>query len=160
MKKGILVLLTFIPVVFGYVFSYAMMIPRIGSQLFYLYPIGIIIFWFWLGTRYSKTQYNLLFATLLGNAIGLISLTLYFVQFILLDDSRRNLFLAGFSQMFTSSIAPYTARIAVLLEANKNSISQTTFTAIQWIGLIIMVVIFVAGYLVGKLKKQMIKTEV
>jgi len=154
MKRIILLLLTFVPVVTGYLLNMTILIPRLGMLLFYLLPCVTLLFWFFLGIRYAKSDWNFIQSTMIGNGVGILSLIIYFWQFLLCGDDSRNIFLASFSQDFTANTNLLTARLAMLFEAEKNTFTQTTSTAMQVLGLILMVFIFILGYGVGKRKKN------
>lgn len=150
MHKGILIVLTLVPVIAGYILNSALLIPGIGMLLFYLIPAAIVVFWFHLGKLYSKTTWHFIPALLIGNAVGILSLLLYIWQFLLLGNDARNIFLAGLSQMFiTSGPTVLTIRIAMLFESQENYTGQTTMTGMQIIGVVLMLFIFAAGYLRG-----------
>ena len=49
MKKQTLVLLTFIPIIVGYVINLTILLPGIGTAFFYVLPLLATVFWFYLG---------------------------------------------------------------------------------------------------------------
>ena len=155
MRKSILITLTLIPVIAGYILNLTLMIPGIGTLLFYLIPAVIMIFWFYLGNLYSQTSWHFVPAMLIGNAVGILSLLLYVWEFLLHSDDTRNLFLAGLSQYFTAS-GPIllTARIAILFKPQINVIGQSSATAMQVIGVVLMIFIFAAGYILGAVNRR------
>jgi hypothetical protein len=152
MQRNVLILLTFVPVLTGYLLNRLILVPGLGTLLFYLMPCVTLLFWFFLGTRYAKSDWNFIQSTVIGNGVGILSLGLYFWQFLLCGDDSRNIFLAGFSQDFTSNTNLFTARLAMLFEAEKNTISQTSTTAMQVLGLLFMIIIFMLGYGFGMRK--------
>ena len=157
MRKGILIILTLIPVIAGYILNLTLMIPEIGTLFYYLIPVVIMGFWFYLGKLYSETTWHIVPALLIGNAVGILSLLLYIWQFLWNSDDTRNLFLAGLSQMFVASGPTFlTAKFAILFEPQKNMIGNATTTGIQIIGVVLMILIFAAGYIwsVANRRKQ------
>ena len=80
-KKSELVLLTFVPILVGYLINATFFIPVIGTLLFYILPIVVLAFWFWLGSQYSKTDWGMVPSILIGSATGVLSLALYLWQF-------------------------------------------------------------------------------
>jgi hypothetical protein len=102
----------------------------------------------------AKINWNLGLSALIAHLPGLLLLGLFYIEFVLLDDSQRHLYLAAFSQMFSIPMVPWVAQIAVLSEPDKMVVSQTSFVAIQWLALAMMLVAFVGGYLEGRLKKK------
>lgn len=155
MRKSILIMLTLIPVIAGYILNLTLMVPGIGMLLFYLIPAVIMVFWFYLGKLYSKTSWRIVPALLIGNAVGLLSLLLYIWEFLLHSDDTRNLFLAGLSQYFTASGPTFlTARIAILFEPQKNVIGRASVTGMQVIGVVFIIFIFAAGYIWGVVNRR------
>lgn len=154
MKKSILVLLTLVPVLAGYLINTALLVPVVGMLLFYILPFAVLIFWFWLGSQYSKTNWGAIPSILIGSATGIVSLALYLWQFVFQDSETRNLTLAGLSQMYSIATPMYlTARLAALFETQPNYIGRTTATALQAISLILMSTVFTAGFFWGRNKK-------
>jgi len=154
MNKKVLVLLTLVPILTGYLLNISILIPGLGTLLFYLIPCATLIFWFYLGNRYSRTNWNILQATVLGNCIGFISFLLYLWQFYFRNDENRSLFISGISQLFVSGISLFTAKFAQLFESQVNTITQTSYTTMQILGLLLMVIIFMIGYVFGKVKAR------
>ncbi len=116
--------------------------------------IATLIFWFILGRAYVKV-WRYLPGVLIGNAVGFLSLLIYLWQFLLFGDDQRSLFLAGLSQMFSASTSDLmTARIAILFEPSPTAITQVSFTAMQILGLLVMILIFTAGYIEGAIKER------
>lgn len=152
LKKIQLIVLALVPVILGYIINMLLIVPVVGIIVYYILPFATIVFWFWLGSRYAQTNWNIFLSVLIGNAVGLLSLALYLWQFIILNDDKQNIFIAGFSQMFTTCTNIYTAPIAVLFEAEQNTFTQTSATAMQYLGLILMMVVFIFGYIYGKRK--------
>lgn len=150
MKKYVLVLLTFVPSLVGYLFNYAIFIPVIGMILLYILPILIFTFWFWLGMQYSKTDWGAVRSTLIGSATGIISLALYAWQFLGQSDETRNMTLAGLSQMYAVAICFFFAKIATMLEPQFAYVGQLTKLAMQAISIAFMIAIFTIGYFLGK----------
>ena len=74
------------------------------------------------------------------------------MKFNYLTDSQRNLWLAGFSQMFSAPILRITAKIGVLVEAESGVITQTFVNAMQVLGLILLALVFMVGYFVKQKK--------
>ncbi len=141
MKKLYLFFLILVPVTVGYIYNVTFVF--LGNILFYLLPIIMLIFWFWVGGNFKKAKVNILQAVLVGNSLGIISLIIWIWQFLFKSDAERNLLFAGFSQMFSSSISPLTAQVSTLFGTNM-------YVAIQIIGLIIMIVDFTLGYYLSK----------
>lgn len=154
MKKNVLISLTFIPLVTGYMLNQSLMLPRLGLLFYYLIPFVTLPFWFYLGRKYSETNWNIMQSTAMGNGIGFLSLLIFFWQFWWQDDNSMNLFLASMSQLFVASTNILTARVAPLFEIEKNTFTSISFTAMQILGLLLMVIIFISGYVFGKAKSK------
>ena len=155
MKKSILVLLTLVPVVAGYLINNVLLLPVIGMIAFYVVPILVLIFWFYLGSQYANTTWKIIPSALIGNAIGIISVLLYVWQFIFETDETRNIVVAGFSQMFSAATPLYLiGRLAILFESQPNYAGRGTMTAMQVIALIVMILVFMFGYIWRKNKNK------
>lgn len=155
MKKRNLVLMTFVPVLIGYLINTTIFIPVIGMLIFYVVPFLTIGFWFYLGSLYSETTWNALASILIGNAIGILSLLLYLWQFLLKAEETRNLTLAAFSQMFSAATPLYLfGKLAILFETEPNSIGRNSMVAMQVISLVFMIVIFTCGYFWGRKHRE------
>ena len=154
MKKNTLLLLTFVPIITGNILNRTVLIPGFGIFAFYFFPCITLVFWFYLGSRYSKTSWNLIQSVIIGNGIGFLCLLLYFWQFWWTSDNNRILLFAGLSQDFVANTNLLTAKYAMLFETEQNTISAITATAMQILGLLLMVIIFLAGYVFGKVKNK------
>lgn len=151
MKKSELVLLTFVPILVGYLINATFFIPVIGTLLFYILPIVVLAFWFWLGSQYSKTDWGMVPSILIGSATGVLSLALYLWQFLGQSDETRNMNLAVLSQMYSAATPGYLfARLAMMFESQSNYVGKTTALAMQIIPVILMIAIFTFGYYWGK----------
>ena len=151
MKKTKLVLLTLVPVVIGWLINRLIMTPIIGMLLFYVLPLGVMIFWFWLGKQYAKTDWSFVVSIIISSTTGLISLALYIWQFLFETDGTRDIFIAGLSQMYSAATPIYLfGWLANLFEAQPNYIGRATFLAVQVISVVILLVVFICGYIKGK----------
>lgn len=105
--------------------------------------------------KISENVNNPIKAIVLANSIGIISLILYYWQFVVVADKGRNIILAGFSQMFTLPLSYISSYIMIRFGLIPNGINQSTILAIQVVGLILMIIVFFSGYFYKKnLSKQ------
>jgi hypothetical protein len=121
-----------------------------GTLLFWLMPFVYLIYWFWVGGRFAESIRNPIIAIPFGNIFGIISLLVYMWQFTYLTDTQRNIWLAVFSQVFSAPVLWITGKIAVLFEAESGMITKTSMNVMQISGLILMVLVFTAGYLLKR----------
>lgn len=142
-KKVKLLLMTLSPILIGLLFNYLVFIPL----LIYIVPFLVMIYWFWVGTNFGENVRNPFKSIVLANSIGIISLVLYYWQFVIVADKERNLMLAGFSQMFTASLSYITARIGFIFEKTPNEVTQVTTLVMQVTGLMLMIIVFFSGYI-------------
>lgn len=155
MKKSYLALLTLIPIVVGWLVNLVITIPVVGVPLFWGLPLAMLFFWFWLGKQFAGTDWSFLQSMAIGNAAGLISLALYIWQFVFETDETRNLFLAGLSQMYGAAAPTYFfGWLARMFESEPNTIGRASFLAIQVIALVLLLAVFLCGYLWQKKEKQ------
>jgi len=100
--------------------------------MYYVVPLGVSGFWFYLGGLYSKTTWKCIPAVLIGSATGILSLILYLWQFLVLNSETRNMTLAVISQMYSVATPLYLfAKLATLFESQPNYVGQTTMVAMQ-----------------------------
>lgn len=152
MKKSILILLSLVPVVVGWLINSLMQFPVIGTAGFYLLPLFTTVFWFFLGQKYAR-QWKPLPAVFIAHAAGIGSLLIYLWQFLIETEATRNLALAAFSQMFSASTPLYlTGKIAVFFLRQSDGVSRATLVALQIIGLVYMVIVFSLGLYLEKKK--------
>ena len=59
-----------------------------------------LFFWFYVGKRFGDLDVSKVKSIVLGNSLWFISLILYIWQFILLDYTKRNSFIASISQHY------------------------------------------------------------
>lgn len=150
MKKHVLILLSLVPVVVGWLINRLIMVPVIGIAGFYLLPLLTTVFWFFLGKQYI-CKWKAVPAVLIAHAVGFCSLLIYLCQFLLETDATRNLTLAAFSQMFSGSAPLYLiARVAVLFESQPNYAGRATMLAMQVLGLVYMMIVFSVGMYLQK----------
>lgn len=155
MKKSNLILLTLVPCFAGYLINNLVGVDVIGMWIYHSLPLIVVAFWFWLGFQYSKTDWTAIQSILIGNTVGMASLILYLWQFLGQSDERRSMFLAGLSQAFTSATPTYLiSRLAILFETQPDYIGERSVIAMHVIALMLMMVIFAAGYFAGRGFKQ------
>jgi hypothetical protein len=150
MNKLILAFFALSPILLGYVFNISLFIPIIGSILFWILPFVQLLYWCWVGKKFAMHTNNPIIAIVLGNIFGAISLLVYFWQFVMLIDTNRNLWLSGFSQMFSCSLSPISSKLVIMLQLNNNSITQTLVNSVQIVGFLLMIFAFSIGYIHGK----------
>ncbi len=151
MKKSILLLLTLVPVLVGYLINLSAMLPVLGQLIYALLPLPTLVFWFWLGWQYAKTDWTALQALLFGSATGWISLALYVWQFWLCSDQTRNVTLAGLSQMYTAAAPGWLlGRLAVRFEPVPGEIGPVSLLALQLLSLAFLILVFAVGFASGR----------
>lgn len=155
MKKPILVLLTFVPVIAGSVLNRTILIPGIGTLLYYVLPLLTTAFWFWIGIQFARSAWKTIPAILIGNATGVGSLLVYLWQVFLTSDETRNMVLMAFSQMYGASVqGSWMARLALLFESEPNTIGMASAVALQVISVVFMISVFLAGFLWEKFRTR------
>ena len=157
-KKWFLVLLTFVPVPVGYLTNLLVanyMDSFLGRFSYYILPLFELIFWFWLGFRFSRTTWGFGQSMLIGSLSGILSFALYMWQFWRCSDAGRNMFLAALSQDYLCSTPMYLfMKIAALFDSDPNTIDEYDKLYLYIISFVIMTMIFVLGYWWGKKNKK------
>ena len=147
MKKLILILLTLVPILAGWLINVTLLVPVLGELMFYVFPILVLVFWFRLGSRYAETDWGAVPAILIGSATGILSLAIYLWQFVGLDEASRNMGLAVWSQMYSAATPGYLyGRLAYLFEARPNYAGMAAHVAMQVIAVVLMAAVFAAGF--------------
>lgn len=155
LNKKMLILSTFIPIIIGYLINRTIMLPYIGMLLFYVLPFIVLIFWYWLGRQYAKTNWKPISAILIGNMTGVLSLVIYIWQFVFTNDESRSSFFAVFSQMYSAAVPTYLfGRIATMFETQPNYAGRTTMAMMQIMAVVLMIIIFSVGYFKEKKHNQ------
>lgn len=151
MKKVLLVLAAFVPVLVGVVVNYTLAIPLIGPLLFTLLPLLTTAFWAFLGWQYARSGWKALPAVLTTNSLGILSLAVYLWQFFGYTDEARNLALAGASQMFSAATPTwFLGRFAILFESQPNYAGRAAMMGLQVLALVYMILVFVCGFAAEK----------
>ncbi len=147
MKRSVLVLLTFIPLLIGCLINFSIMVPIIGSASFTLLPIVTTIFWFYLGKKFAQSGWNIITSVLIANATGILSLLIYIWQFWFRTADTRNLVLAALSQYFSLSVPSYLFGWVIGAFGSQSYIHMLTM---QIFAVVFMMLVFVCGYWWGK----------
>lgn len=155
MKKSVLVLLTFVPIVVGYLVNRLLFAPVIGTGCFLILPLLTTAFWVYLGFQYARSTWKVIPAIFIGNATGILSLLIYIWQMVLETDETRNTALTVLSQMFSGAVPTYLlGRLAILFEVEPNYIGERSMIALQVLSVAYMMVVFLCGYVFGKISKR------
>lgn len=130
-----------IPLIYGFVSNtFLLFIPPLLSQLVF------VVFWFWVGMKFSCISGNKVKIFFIGNSVWLLSFLLYLWQFVLLNDESRNMFLALISQYYMLPFIWSGTKLSLLFT---NVIDGTTITIIAYLS---MLLVFTVGFIVGKIK--------
>ena len=154
MKKGVLVLLSLVPVAVGYLVNHLLAVPGIGGICFLLLPLATTVFWFFLARGYARTFWSALSSVLLGNEVGILSLLVYLWQFVLETDATRNMGLAVASQMFSAAVPTFLFERLIILFERPGYIGEIAMITMQVIAVVYMIAVFVCGYVWEKRKNR------
>jgi hypothetical protein len=147
LKRTKLLLMVLSPVFVGFLLNQILLS---NPSIIYAAPFLMIGYWFWVGRKFAAYVRNPFGAILLANAMGIVSLAVYYWQFILTSGQARNTILAGLSQMFSAPLSMITARIGLVFEKAPDEITQVTAFVMQAAGLTLMITIFCIGYFTKK----------
>ncbi len=126
-------------------------ISFIFTIYWYASPILMACFWFWAGGRFAQRNMKIFTSLLIGHFLGIVSLFVYFWQYIWISDSQRSSF-APISLMFSSTIGIALTRLGRLFEPDKSRIGVVTLGATYSMGLVLMIIIFTLGFYYKKRK--------
>lgn len=158
MKNNIkqkLIVLLIIPFVVSYLINLLLsigmrmdssIILSVVNTVIYFWGFVVIFFWFYVGTQFGKLDISKVKSFILGNSLWMISLILYIWQFILLNDEKRNFFIAGISQNYNLGYVFISSRIISLFT---NIIDGNIVVIVSYL---IMLVVFSLGFIYASKK--------
>ncbi|WP_391117357.1 hypothetical protein [Psychrobacillus sp. L3] len=130
------ILLILVPFIYGYLVN-ALILP--------IYPFTMqlvfLIFWFFVGIRFSKWNISKWKSFLIGNFLWLISFVLFIWQFILLDGVARNINIALLAQNYLLPFVYGAAKVLPFIHSG---------TIIMFNAYIFMLIAFSIGFFVKK----------
>ena len=130
------ILLLLVPFIYGYLIN-ALILP--------LYPfimqVAFLFFWIFVGIRFSKWAIPKWTSFLIANTLWFISFILFIWQFILLDDSSRDMTIALLVQNYMLPFVYGAARLLPFLQSG---------TMIMFFAYIFMLVAFSIGFFVKR----------
>lgn len=146
-----LIILVLLPLFLGWLFNSTIVYLPISSIIMWILNIGFIVYWFWVGKQFGQLKLNRLFSFLIGNIIWIISFMLFIWQFIVVDDSKRNFFLAGISQYYILFTIMFPTKLVALFTDVLHS------TQIIVTSYIFMLIIFLIGFIYGAARVRITK---
>jgi len=146
-----LFILVMLPLFLGWLFNHAIVYLPISGVLMWILNIGFIVYWYWVGKKFGQLKLNRLFSFLIGNIIWIISFMLFIWQFIVVDDSNRNFFLAGISQYYILFTIMFPTKLVALFTDVLHS------TQIIVTSYIFMLIIFLIGFIYGAARVHITK---
>ncbi|MFC6333063.1 hypothetical protein ACFP56_10545 [Paenibacillus septentrionalis] len=146
-----LIILVMLPLFVGWLFNSTIVYLPISSIIMWILNIGFIVYWFWVGKQFGQLKLNRLFSFLIGNIIWIISFMLFIWQFIVVDDSKRNFFLAGISQYYILFTIMFPTKLVALFTDVLHS------TQIIVTSYIFMLIIFLIGFIYGAARVRITK---
>ncbi len=111
------------------------------NTVIYLWAFTAIFFWFYVGKQFGKLDISKVKSFILGNSLWMSSLALYIWQFTLLNDEKRNFFIAGISQSYNLGFVFISSRIISLFTNNLDTKTVTIFSYL------FMLIVFAIGFL-------------
>lgn len=150
-KNYKLIIFVLLPLFLGWLFNSTIVYLPISSIIMWILNIGFIIYWFWVGKQFGQLKLNRLFSFLIGNIIWIISFMLFILQFIVVDDSKRNFFLAGISQYYILFTIMFPTKLVALFTDVLHS------TQIIVTSYIFMLIIFLIGFIYGAARVRITK---
>lgn len=150
-KNYKLIIFVLLPLFLGWLFNSTIVYLPISSIIMWILNIGFIVYWFWVGKQFGQLKLNRLFSFLIGNIIWIISFMLFIWQFIVVDDSKRNFFLAGISQYYILFTIMFPTKLVALFTDVLHS------TQIIVTSYIFMLIIFLIGFIYGAARVRITK---
>ena len=133
-----LLLVSLIPCLIGWLVSLIMPLNH-GYIIALAITLTFTVCWFLIGRRSCNGKSSILPSLLYAHSVGIISLIVYIWQFVIVDDTGRNMALAALSQYYTLATPLHvTAKLADLMFANK-------LLGFQIVSLLFLIVVFLVG---------------
>ena len=154
MKKSVLILLTFVPLIIGYltyVNTYTMYGTR--SVKYYLLILLSTVFWFFLGMLYTRSNWKPIISVLIAHAVFIFSILVYWWQ----SSIMFNPSLVSLSRLFTAStpIVFISEKIAEFLDLNTGVVwTMERHIGLQLLALVYMIIVFCFGMHFWKKQKS------
>jgi len=131
--------------------------PSLAGRLIYIVPVGLLLFWGWVGRLFAKLKYSLGYSVFAIHIFGLLSLFVSSWQYIsLMLDDHQFLWFTAWSVMYFSPLTVFTARLAAMFEPEPNVYRTLAGMWIYIIGLALYVVVFLIGFTIGKIQRKII----
>lgn len=151
-------LYVFYPTLLGYIFNViAEHAPSVFGIFYYASPLLLFFGWFWAGRRYYKHLKNPALAIVAGNSIGILSLLVYLWQEYLAIEKIN--WLQSLSQCFPVSVTLLSAPIVIKFSPEVDGVIQVSNTALQCIGFVLVVIVFVGGYFYERNREKLETTN-
>ncbi len=144
MKTWKLLLLSLVPGIAGYGVNLLILLPILGTAVFYLQGVAIAVFCIWLGTRCARSGRRFPSALLLTQWPSAVCFLLYLWQFHVCSDDSRNFFLAGLSQMPGEPLLFYAGKLVAPFSNHSWGPPETL--AATAISLMLLAALFSCGY--------------
>ena len=153
MEKNIkrrLIFLLIVPFVISFVINFLLSIGvrmnssiliSISNILLNLWGFAGLPFWFYVGKRFGNLDVSKVKSIVLGNSLWFISLLLYIWQFILLDYTKRNSFIATISQHYSLGFVRVSS---IIIGFFTNTIDTKMVIMVSYL---IMLIVFTIGFI-------------
>ena|GEM_PF-3106202 len=161
MKRWKHILIAFVPSLIGFALNYSFFLSvGLFSLFFTLSPFAVLFIWGFTGHQFAKWKTSMPYAILVANSVGILSLLLYIWQFVrLVVNEIQPTWLSSFSLMFSDPIAILSTGIVLpfrhVIESEPNFIGSATALWIQIAGLVIMLLVFTLGFILGKIRSKL-----
>jgi len=129
-------LLLLVPLVLGRIINS----PVFGYRFPLIFSLIFLGFWFWVGMKFAKLNIGKVYGLIIGNSLNIISFILFMWSFFMVSDANRNIFIAGFSQIYAIPTLSISARIYLLTNPE---VLTNEYVIISYM---IMSIIFTLGY--------------
>lgn len=113
--------------------------------------------WYWAGFRYAKRVKNPVLAILGGNALGILSFLIYLWQEY--GTAKKINALQAAAQKFTAPLTMISVRIVMRFSPVVDGVTQVSNTALQAVGLVLMVALFTLAYFSGRQRERLLAQE-
>jgi len=150
MKDSKLFFLALLPLVGGYLYVHFVVLPFLGTPILLIMPVLFLIYWYWVGEHFASTGLNPVWAVLYGNIFGIISFGCYYWHLFGVPVESRSFELLTFLGAFSSPVETLIIKVCALFGRPFGEISDVVDVQLNFAGLLLMMAVFILGYIVGK----------
>ena len=153
-NKFRLILWGVFPLLLGIIFIYALTRSSYSNVRQYIFLVFLLFGWYQVGKYFAGQIKNFIAAVVLGNLIGIISFLLFSWQVVFITAEKQSLSLINISRAFSAPLTNIVIKVTGIFAKDQIPFIENLSVSYQAIGLLLMMLVFYAGWLNGRKKIQ------